>query len=151
MILKDKKYFGIYLAAIILEILVVLFSIFFVIFVIIKTNDFESSIKIVLSFFSVIVFLLSLFGLTLGNLSMHGYINIPNILIEINDDNIILNISKNESVTLFRNDIKEIYIDFKVFARSSYFIVIKTNTDTYLIKDVYKIKESYDKLIKWFN
>lgn len=150
MIVKDKKYYTVYLAAIILEIILVCLSIVFVLFVIIKSEGMESAYKIILAFFSVMAFLLSLFGLSLGTLSMRGYLSIPDVLIEIKDE-LIVNLDNNKTINLKREDIKSIEKGFALFSRSSYYINIETKNSIYQIKDVYRINESIDELKKWYN
>lgn len=148
MIKKDRRYYGIYLSAIILEVILLGLAIFLVCFGIINGSGLETSYRVAITISIVAILLLSLFGLSMGVRSMYGYQNIPNTLIEYNN-NLTIYISKIDNVILQKEEIKSISIEIQKTSRSTFYLSVKTIDKEYRIKDVYNIKQANEELNKW--
>lgn len=137
---KDKKYFGIYLACVIIATLVTIATIIFMIYMA-NQDDIIWAIMIVPIF--------AIIGDLFAFNSFIGYIKTPDLILRIDDESITFTPDKaKEEITLAFNDIKAVQVVRPLICRSGKTIIINTDEKKYKLEDVKDINEAYNMLVE---
>ena len=137
---KDKKYFGIYLACVIIATLVTIATIIFMIYIA-NQDDIIWAIMIVPIF--------AIIGDLFAFNSFIGYIKTPDLILRIDDESITFTPDKTkEEITLAFNDIKAVQVVRPLICRSGKTIIINTDEKKYKLEDVKDINEVYNMLVE---
>lgn len=137
---KDKKYFGIYLACVILATIVTVLVIIFMIFMA-KQDDFIWLVTIIPIF--------AIIGDLFAFNSFIGYIKTPDLILKIDDNSITFTPDKTkEEVTLNIQDIKAVQVVRPLICRSGKTIIINTDEKKYKLEDVKDIDSAYNMLVE---
>ena len=137
---KDKKYFGIYLACVIIATLVTIATIIFMIYMA-NQDDIIWAIMIVPIF--------AIIGDLFAFNSFIGYIKTPDLILRIDDESITFTPDKTkEEITLAFNDIKAVQVVRPLICRSGKTIIINTDEKKYKLEDVKDINEAYNMLVE---
>lgn len=137
---KDKKYFGIYLACVILATIVTVLVIIFMIFMA-KQDDFIWLVTIIPIF--------AIIGDLFAFNSFIGYIKTPDLILKIDDNSITFTPDKTkEEVTLNIQDIKAVQVVRPLICRSGKTIIINTDEKKYKLEDVKDIYSAYNMLVE---
>lgn len=137
---KDKKYFGIYLACVIIASILTVSVVVFMIFMA-RQDD----IKWFIFFIPVFAIVGDLFAFN----SLIGYLKTPDLILKIDDDSITFTPDKTkENVTLKFSEIKGLQVIRPLICRSGKTIVINTEDKKYKLEDVNKITEAYNMLVE---
>lgn len=145
MIIKDKKYKIVYLTTLIAYTIILIALI--ALFVFIIKRDFEKDGMYITFFvcFGITVGLVIL-GYVLGGRSLYGYLKLPDVLVDINGDSVIINTSKTNTVTVSKSDIKNVEVVKILLSRSTKALKIETENDAYYLKDILCINDACIKL-----
>ena len=137
---KDKKYFGIYLACVILATILTVLVIIFMIYMA-KQDDFIWLVTIVPIF--------AIIGDLFAFNSFIGYIKTPDLILKIDDNSITFTPDKTkEEVTLNIQDIKAVQVVRPLICRSGKTIIINTDEKKYKLEDVKDIDSAYNMLVE---
>ena len=137
---KDKKYFGIYLACVILATILTILVIIFLIYMA-KQDD------VIWVIF--LVPIIALVGDLFAYNSFIGYVKTPDLILKIEDDSIIFTPDrKKELVTLKISEIKGIQVIRPLICRSGKTIIINTEDNKYKLEDISNIDEAYNNLVE---
>lgn len=137
---KDKRYFGIYLACVILATILTILVIIFMIFMA-KHDDLIWVVAIVPIF--------AIIGDLFAFNSFIGYVQTPDLILKIEDDSITFTPDKTkQEVTLNFSDIKAVQVVRPLICRSGKTIIINTDEKKYKLEDVKDIDEAYNMLVE---
>ena len=137
---KDKKYFGIYLACVIIATLVTIATIIFMIYM--ANQD-----DLIWAIFLVPIF--AIVGDLFAFNSFIGYIKTPDLILKIDEDSVTFTPDKTkEEVTLAFNDIKAVQVVRPLICRSGKTIIINTDEKKYKLEDVKDIDKAYNMLVE---
>lgn len=137
---KDKKYFGIYLACVILATILTILVIVFMVFAS-KNEDLIWAITIVPIF--------AIIGDLFAFNSFIGYIKTPDLILKIEEDSITFTPDKTkQEITLNFADIKAVQVVRPLICRSGKTIIINTDEQKYKLEDVKDIDEAYNMLVE---
>ena len=137
---KDKKYFGIYLACVIIASILTVSVVVFMIFMA-RQDD----IKWFIFFIPVFAIVGDLFAFN----SLIGYLKTPDLILKIDEDSITFTPDKTkENVTLKFSEIKGLQVIRPLICRSGKTIVINTEDKKYKLEDVNNITEAYNMLVE---
>lgn len=136
---KDKKYFGIYLACVIIASLLSIAVIGLLIFM--SQQDDPNMIIIALPVFAIIG---DLFAFN----SFIGYVKTPDLILKVDEDSITFTPDKTKQlVTLKFSEIKGLQIVRPLICRSGKTIIINTDENKYKLEDISNIEEAYNMLV----
>jgi len=137
---KDKKYFGIYLACVIIATILTILVIIFMVFMA-KQDD----IKWFIFFIPIFAIIGDLFAYN----SFIGYLKTPDLILKIDEDSITFTPDKTkETVTLKFSEVKGLQVIRPLICRSGKTIVINTENKKYNLEDVNNIDEAYNLLVE---
>lgn len=138
-IYKDKKYFGIYLACVILStILTISVAVFLIIM---STKEEAELFLLVLPFFAIL-------GNVFAYNSLIGYIKTPDVLLMINNDEITFTPDRTKTnMTLKLQEIKGVDYVRPIICRSGKRIVLHTETSSYRLQDIDNASEAYERIV----
>ena len=138
---KDKKYFGIYLACIIIATILTIGVIAFLIYMA-NQDDFNLVVVCLLPIFAII-------GDLFAYNSFIGYIKTPDLILKIEEDKVIFTPDRTkELVTLDIKDIKGLQVVRPLICRSGKTIIINTDDKKYKLEDISNIDEAYNMLVE---
>ena len=137
---KDKKYFGIYLACVILATILTILVIVFMIYMA-KQDDIIWAILLVPIF--------AIVGDLFAFNSFIGYLKTPDLILKIDEDSITFTPDKTkEEITLAFTDIKAVQVVRPLICRSGKTIIINTEEKKYKLEDVKDIDGAYNMLVE---
>ena len=137
---KDKKYFGIYLACVIIASLL---SIAVIVFLIIMSQQENPNLIIIA------LPILAIIGDLFAFNSFIGYVKTPDLILKVDDDSITFTPDKTkQQVTLKFSEIKGLQVVRPLICRSGKTIIINTEENKYKLEDVSNIDEAYNMLVE---
>ena len=137
---KDKKYFGIYLACVILATILTVLTIIFMIYMA-KQEEVIWAVMVVPIF--------AIVGDLFAFNSFIGYLKTPDLILRIDEDAITFTPDKTkQEVTLAFTDIKAVQVVRPLICRSGKTIIINTDEKKYKLEDVKGITSAYNMLVE---
>ena len=137
---KDKKYFGIYLACVILATILTVLTIIFMIYMA-KQEDIVWAVMVVPIF--------AIVGDLFAFNSFIGYLKTPDLILRIDEESITFTPDKTkQEVTLTFTDIKAVQVVRPLICRSGKTIIINTDEKKYKLEDVKDITSAYNMLVE---